>query len=66
MKYYSQETISRLQEIQLLEDRAIQLAKEVSALRQLGKSEGLNYMCDSTVSIMMNKTNELLKPLKPE
>ena len=66
MKYYSQETISRLQEIQLLEDRAIQLAKEVAALRSLGKSEGLNYMCDSTVSIMMKETSKLLKPLKPE
>jgi hypothetical protein len=66
MKYSPDERQRQLDEIQLLEYRAHSLAREVAELRKLGKAEGVDYLCDSTKAIMMDKTYKFFNPLKPE
>ena len=59
----TQKQITELQIIQDLENEMFEYANAVRIARLNGKSEdGINHLCDSKLSTMMQKTNEFLKP----
>lgn len=65
MKAFEQGQISRQREITELEAEAFKLAHEVRIARLTGQpEEGINYLCDSKLRTMNDKTKELLNPLK--